>query len=98
MWKTFLFQTIQFSQTDLIQTIQFSISMQFGSIWPIDRALTGATIPGQSGPGSNGNKGMLRIPQISSITETSASDYPSPEVQSVYSTAPADWAKVIKNE
>ena len=30
--KTFLFQVIQFSQTVLIQTIQFNISMQFSSI------------------------------------------------------------------
>ena len=61
---------------------------------------SGATIPGQSGPGSNSNEGVLRIPQSSSITETSPSDclasypghswggsYPSAEVQSVYSTA-----------
>ena len=27
--KTFLFQAVQFSQTDLFQTIQFSINMQF---------------------------------------------------------------------
>ena len=40
------FQVIQFSETVLIQTIQFSISMQFRSIQPIDRALSGATIPG----------------------------------------------------
>ena len=39
MSKTFLFQDIQFSQTVLIQTIQFRISMQFSSIYPIDRAL-----------------------------------------------------------
>ena len=26
-------------------------------------ALSGATIPGQSGPGSNDNDGVLRIPQ-----------------------------------
>ena len=32
LWKTFLFRSIQFSQTALIQTIQFSISMQFSSI------------------------------------------------------------------
>ena len=25
----------------------------------MDRALSGATIPGQKGPGSNGNEGML---------------------------------------
>ena len=31
--------------------------------------LTGATTPGQSGPGCNGNEGVLHIPQ-SSITGT----------------------------
>ena len=35
------------------------------SIWPIERTLSGATTPGQSGPGSNGNKGVLHITQIS---------------------------------
>ena len=58
---------------------------------------------GQSGPGSDGNEGVLRIPQSSSTVGTSSSDslesypehlleesYPSAEVQSVYSTAPAD--------
>ena len=30
--KIFLFQAIQFSQTVLIQTIQFSIIMQFSSV------------------------------------------------------------------
>ena len=37
----------------------------------IDRALSGATILGQSGPGSNGNEGVLRIPQSYSIIGTS---------------------------
>ena len=37
-------------------------------------ALSGATILGQSGPGTNGNKGVLRIPQSSSIIGTSSSD------------------------
>ena len=74
MSKTFLLQAIQFSQTVLIQTIQFNISMQFSSIQLIDRALSGATIPDQSGPGSNGKEGVLRIPQNSSITGTSLSD------------------------
>ena len=63
-------------------------------------------MPGQSGPGSDGNKEVLSIPQSSSITGTSPSDclvsypghslggsYSSAEKQSVYSTAPADWAK-----
>ena len=76
--------------------------MHFSSIWLLDRSLSGATTPSQSGPGSDGNKGVLRIPQSSSITGTSLSDclvsylehllsvvYPSAEVQSVYFTAPA---------
>ena len=58
---------MQFSQTVLIQTIQFSISMQFSSIQPIDRILSGATNPGQSGPGSDGNEGVLCIPRSSNI-------------------------------
>ena len=37
-------------------------------------ALFGAPTPGQSGPGSNGNKGVLRIPQSPSIAGTSLSD------------------------
>ena len=72
--KTFLFQAIQFSQIVLIQTIQFSISMHISSIQPIDRALSGATIPGQSGPGSHGNEGVFHIHQGSSTTGNSLSD------------------------
>ena len=84
--------------------------MQFSSIWPIDRALSGTTTLGQSEPESSGNKGMLHIPQSSSITGTSPSDClvsyligeergltPSTEVQSRYSTAPADWAMLFFN-
>ena len=37
-------------------------------------ALSGITTPDQSGPESNGNEGVLRIPQSSSITGTSPSD------------------------
>ena len=37
--------------------------MQFSSIYPIDRALSGATISGQSRPGSVGNEEELCIPQ-----------------------------------
>ena len=48
--------------------------MQISSIKPIDRALSGATTPGQSGPGSNSNEGVLHILQSSSITGTSPSD------------------------
>ena len=48
--------------------------MQFSSIWPVDRTLSGATTLDLSGPGSDGNEGVLHIPQNSSITETSPSD------------------------
>ena len=32
---------------------------RFSSIQPIDMTLIGATTPGQSGPGSDGNEGIL---------------------------------------
>ena len=79
------------------------MSTQFISIWPIDRILSGVTTHGQSGPGSDGNEGVLHIPQSSSIAGTSPSDcfvsypghslgrsYPSAEEQSVYSTVSAN--------
>ena len=78
MSKTVLFQISQFSistqfqcEKILFQIIQFSISTQFSSIGPIDRTLSGTTTSGQSGSGSNGNEGVLRIPQGSNITGTS---------------------------
>ena len=74
--------------------------MSNSSIWPIDRTLSDATTPKQSGPASDGNKGVFRIPQSSSITKASPLDclvsypgrsfgksYPSAEMQSVYSEA-----------
>ena len=79
---------------------------QFSFVWPIDRALSGATTPGQIRTGSDGNERVLRIPQNSSITWTSPSgclmsyagpslvggeSYFSAEVQSMYSKAPVDW-------
>ena len=70
--------------------------------WSIVCTLTGITNPGQSRPGSNGDKEVLYISQ-SSRTGVSPSDclmlypghpgggyYPSAESQSAYSTAPAD--------
>ena len=90
--KTFLFQAIQFSQTVLIQTIQFcislvfvhielnvktvlflliqfSISIHFSSIWPIDRTLSVATTRGLSGGGIYANEGVLRIPKAPVLRE-----------------------------
>ena len=95
------------SKTVLFQTIQLSISTQFSSIWSIDRSLSGAIIPSQSGPGSDVNEGVLYISQSSSIIETLPSDclvtYPGYSWgggvlsfcrdQLVYSTAPANWGK-----
>ena len=73
--------------------------------WPINRPLTGTTTPDQSGTGSNGNERVLHIPQ-SSRTRASPSDclvsylghplgrrsYSSADMQTGYSTVPADWA------
>ena len=78
--------------------------MSNNSIWPIDRTLSGVTTPGQSEPESNGNEGVLCIPQSPSITGASPLDglvsywghslgggsYPSAEMYSAYSPAPAD--------
>ena len=36
--------------------------MQFSSIWPIVKTLSGATPSGKSGSGSDGTEGALRIP------------------------------------
>ena len=36
--------------------------------------VSGATTPGQSGPWNDGNEGVLRVPQSSSITGTSPLD------------------------
>ena len=69
--------------------------------------LSGATTLSQSGPGSSANEGLPCILQSSSITRASPSDCfmsypghsfeegltPSAEMQSVYFTAPANWAK-----
>ena len=48
--------------------------MQISSTYPLIKALSGATTPGQSGPGSDGNERVVRIPQSSSITGTLLSD------------------------
>ena len=63
-----LFNTACNIKTVLLETIQFSIGPQFSSTRPIDKSLSGATTPGENGPGSDGNKGVLRVPQSFSIT------------------------------
>ena len=63
------------------------------------RTLSGATILGQSGLGSNGNKRVLCITQsspsdclVSYPGHLLGESYPSAEMQSVYSTALDNWA------
>ena len=66
--------TVSMLKTLPFQTTQFSISRLFSSIWPIDKVLSDAATPSQSGPGCDGNKGVHRIPQSSRITGTLPSD------------------------
>ena len=81
--KTVLFKTIpfnintdfQYKKTHPFQTTQFSISAQFRFFLPIYRSLSGATIPGQSRPGSDDNRRVLRFPQSTSFTGISPSDF-----------------------
>ena len=101
--RLFITKSILYINTVPFQTIQFSKSTQISSIWTIDRTLSGATTLGQNGPGSNGNKWALCIPQSSNIIGASSSDcsvsytghslgenYPSAEMHSVYSLVPAN--------
>ena len=74
------------------------------SIWPIDWTFLGATTLGQSGPTSNGNEGVLHILQstkVGALPSDCLMSYPgllllgsylSAEMQSIYFTAPVDWA------
>ena len=61
-------KTVQFP------AIRFCISTQFSFIWLIHSTLSGSTTSGQSGHGSDGKEGVLRIPESSNITGTTPSD------------------------
>ena len=58
-------------KTCLFQTIQFSISTQFSSIWAIDMTLSGATIACERWLESDGIEVVLHIFQSFNITGTS---------------------------
>ena len=60
----------------------------------IDRTLSDPPTSGQSEPRSDGNEEIFCIPQsiTGHIQDTFGGDLPSVEMQSVYSTALADWA------
>ena len=64
--------------------------MSNSSIWPIDRTISCATTPGLGEPGSNGNEGVLYIPE-SSRTGASQSDglmsYPGHSLRESYPSA-----------
>ena len=55
---TILFLTIQLSISHL-----FALSLNVSLIWPIDRTLSDATTPSQSGLGNNGKEKILLIPK-----------------------------------
>ena len=66
---------LQFNYQEHFVFKLFSLIKQFRVlINPYISYVSGATTLGQSAPGSNGNEGVLRIPQSSSITSTSPSD------------------------
>ena len=72
------------------------------SIWPIIQSC--AITPGQSGQGAIGNEDVFHVPQCYLIGALTfdvlmsysgyklGESYPSAEMQSVYSSTPADWA------
>ena len=59
------------SKTVLFKTIQFGISTQFSSISAIDRTLSDATTPGQSGPGKMTMKGYSAFPKAPVLLDVS---------------------------
>ena len=104
-------------QTVIFLTIRFNLSHLFAHSLKDHTVLfdpyieSCTTTPGQNGPDSIGNVGLLRIPKGS---KTGASPsaclvsypgtlfgrkfYPSAEMQLVYSTVPVDWAEDEKRD
>ena len=77
--------------------------------WLTDAILTGSTTLGQSGLRCNSNEGVFLIPQNSRTGDSPSEylvsyqgdsficeSYPFAEMQSAYSTDPADWAVGVK--
>ena len=93
---------VSMSKTVLFQTSQFSMITQFSSTETIDRTLSDSNTHGKSGPGSDGNNGVLRIPQhywsltirlFVSYQDTGGGgggSYSFAGKHSVYSSAPVD--------
>ena len=55
--------------------------MSNSSIWPTDNTLSDATTSSLSGPRSDGSEGVLHIPQSTSITGASPSDFLYPDTR-----------------
>ena len=85
----------------------FAFSLNIEQLYLTHMTLLGDTTMDQSELGSNGNEGVLFIPQSSSATRASPTDclvsysmhslgesYLIAEMQSVYSAVTADWAKL----
>ena len=79
MSKQFYFEKFSLAQIHSlnVKTVQLSINTQFKckNSKLVDWALSGATTPGQSGPGNDDNEEVLCIPQSFRITGTSPSDF-----------------------
>ena len=64
MSLSYFYHTIKWFQVLLYNSHNLTLVTCFHtvcSVWPIDRTQSGATTPGQSGPGSNGNEEVLHI-------------------------------------
>ena len=61
----FIYELTLFTNNFFFFQTQFFYELIFWSIQPIDGTLTGTTTPKQSGPGCNGNEGVLHISQDS---------------------------------
>ena len=79
------------SKLFFFQTIQFIISTHVICNRPTDRTLSGTNSRGQRGPASDGNEGVLHIPQSSTITANLPLDclvsYPGHSFLESYSSA-----------
>ena len=87
--------------------LDYSRQLNLSSIWPIHRTLLGSTTPGQSEPGRDNNERVLRKPKAPALLELHHQiischnqdtrgewgGYFYEEMQSVYSTSPADWTR-----
>ena len=71
--------------------MQISVTLQFSSILPIDRTLSGATTHDKHRRGSDGNEEVLCIPQRSSITGASPSVCSVSYPEHVWWVLPLSW-------